>query len=127
MSAHTEGRLVVSGNIVRGADGNGAIADTSADARRLAACWNACIGVPTDVIEALGDGFLDKGLNVVKTLTDERNELKARLGNSADWNVREAELAAARALLGELAGELTTEGMDTTVVRIRALLNGGAA
>lgn len=34
-------------------------------ARRLVACWNACVGVEADMIEAAGDGLLAKALGRV--------------------------------------------------------------
>ncbi len=32
------------------------IAHTIGNARRLAACWNACTGIPTDMLEAMPEG-----------------------------------------------------------------------
>lgn len=59
---HTQGRLVVRGGFSIYADeGKTPVADTcltasvpdndEANARRLVACWNACQGVPTEVLE----------------------------------------------------------------------------
>lgn len=175
MSAHTVGRLVAERAMVatdgpapwwlKTESGQAMNMMTEHDARRLAACWNACEGVLTDHLISLDDvggvvglscdvahapdvNLLQRELNsaklalvranerfyaagadrdqaraelaelkthlgTVKALTDERNDLKARLGNSADWNQREAELATARALLAEMltADDIALAGM----------------
>jgi hypothetical protein len=46
--------------------------DSDANARRLAACWNASIGIPTAELEAAADGRL---LNIFEGLISERDEL----------------------------------------------------
>lgn len=33
------------------------------NARRLAACWNACLGIPTELLESLDPGELDAAVN----------------------------------------------------------------
>ena len=33
------------------------------NARRLAACWNACLGIPTELLESLEPGELDAAVN----------------------------------------------------------------
>jgi hypothetical protein len=46
------------------------------DARRIAACWNAAIGIPTAELEAAADGRL---LNIFEGLISERDDLLAAL------------------------------------------------
>ena len=106
---HTQGRLEASGHIVRTADGKGAIADTPEDARRLAACWNACDGSTTEDLERLGSDFI------------------------APWVKLFDELEAARALLAEAleSGAIMETASETAdrherQMRIRAFLKGGA-
>jgi len=50
--------------------------ERKANARRLAACWNASIGIPTAELEAAADGRL---LNIFEGLISERDELLAAL------------------------------------------------
>lgn len=55
---HTQGKMSQSGFIISYAPGRGAIADTPDIARRLSACWNACQGFSTELLEnitMLGD------------------------------------------------------------------------
>jgi hypothetical protein len=47
-----------------------------ANARRIVACWNASIGIPTAELEAAADGRL---LNIFEGLISERDELLAAL------------------------------------------------
>ena len=110
MSAqHTPGRLAVTVQIfdndgmpesaIQTLDGSATVAVAlefgpnnpgmrEANARRLAACWNACEGVDTDLLNAAGDGILKKSLNktselhaMVKALEAQRDELLAALKN----------------------------------------------
>lgn len=60
-------------------------------ARRLVACWNACEGVETDLIEAAGDGLLAKALKQVgqkhealRNAEAQRDELLVALENIID-------------------------------------------
>jgi hypothetical protein len=50
--------------------------DAKANARRIKACWNASIGIPTAELEAAADGRL---LNIFEGLISERDELLAAL------------------------------------------------
>lgn len=83
MSAHTEGRLTAEeGGFLLRADGT-CIAATggeqdAANARRLAACWNACEKVNTDDIETLAaSGGLVIAEEAMKRAVIERGELLA--------------------------------------------------
>lgn len=123
---HTQGRLIVEPDennkaaFIVGED-HRAIARVNnaglrgyflSDARRLAACWNACEGIDTDNLEKFpgwaSDGFAP-GVKVVQ------------------------ELAAARALLAEIANRIDEEesnsvgtiGLNNDADRIRAFLKGG--
>lgn len=69
MSAHTQGRMTwkrrpdgslfyVIGDHKTGPHAQGDIYICEADLSRLAACWNACKGVPTEVLEAQQSGGL---------------------------------------------------------------------
>lgn len=104
---HTQGRLVVDAyGTIRKQVGGQAIAGwyyedefsiSEMNARRFVACWNACLSVPTDMLR---DDFL----------RDSRTEVAELVG----------QLAAARALLADLARDLS--GADS--LRIRAFLKG---
>lgn len=89
---------------------------TPDDARRLAACWNACDGVPTDKIE----DYTEALCNVVReggarhsVLLAERDQLRADLAEACARNneliehqaAKAIELAEARANAGMLASE----------------------
>lgn len=56
------GRIVANVNTESGVDTSKAPSiafkamPATENARRLAACWNACAGIPTDVLEAIPDG-----------------------------------------------------------------------
>jgi hypothetical protein len=50
--------------------------ERKANARRIKACWNASIGIPTAELEAAADGRL---LNIFEGLISERDELLAAL------------------------------------------------
>lgn len=123
---HTEGRLralpggylanEVDGTLV---DGFVATALHDSDCRRLAACWNACIGMPTDDVEELAK------CEGVMTLTvyadDQRQQLdgaRTLLEQVRDEN--DAWLASARA-----AGTFIDE--NPLLERIRMFLDGGGA
>jgi hypothetical protein len=79
-----------------------------ANARRIVACWNASIGIPTAELEAAADGRL---LNIFEGLISERDELLAALkdilselepAGSDGWmagNVHQDEYNAARAAI----------------------------
>lgn len=98
---HTPGRLVVAGTRLREASKDAGIdciatmqvsnqPNWDADARRLAACWNAFDGAETEAIENLADsgGVVEAANGAVKVIT--------RLAAAR------TELAAARALLREV-------------------------
>jgi len=84
--SHTQGELIVKGGYSIYADeGKTPVADacinaisdlSEANARRLVACWNASIGIPTAELEAAADGRL---LNIFEGLISERDELLAAL------------------------------------------------
>jgi hypothetical protein len=88
MSEHTPGRLVVRGGYsIYTADDKTPVADTcltnsvpdndEANARRLAAAWNACEGLPTDDLEACPDGGLFHLADHANQLAIERDRLSA--------------------------------------------------
>ena len=91
---HTQGRLMVKGGYSLYAGDDTPVADTcltnsmpandEANARRLAACWNACDGVPT---QALENSDVLAGLSQrIAHLTIQRDELLAALNASrAQW------------------------------------------
>lgn len=69
-------------------------------ARRLVACWNACDGVQTDMIDAAGDGLLAKALGSVGEKHDamrfaeaERDELLAAVSPLVAMTFAEARAA----------------------------------
>jgi len=94
--SHTQGKLVVAehtddlcairsetpiapgmpGKIVADVGYSGSDDKDAANARRLVACWNASIGIPTAELEAAADGRL---LNIFEGLISERDELLAAL------------------------------------------------
>jgi hypothetical protein len=124
--SHTQGKLVVSefGVGFEIADEQGRIIaqtqqlcaiknagdhdERKANARRIKACWNASIGIPTKELEAAADGRL---LNIFEGLISERDELLAALkdilselepAGSDGWmagNVHQDEYNAARAAI----------------------------
>lgn len=65
MSPPLDDQLVIKAAGVRlGAEQCGVIAETFGEhpertARRMAACWNLCLGVDTEMLEELGVGALD--------------------------------------------------------------------
>ena len=103
MSAkHTQGRLRIAGRETRGlphtlvaantllfrvySEAFGDVEQEGANARRLVACWNACDGIPTEVLEHYyGDkGGLDAALDEASlrdhtTAAQQRDELLAAL------------------------------------------------
>jgi hypothetical protein len=90
--SHTQGKLVLAehtddrcairsetpvapgmlGKIVADVGYSGSDDKDAANARRLVACWNAAIGIPTEELEAAADGRL---LNIFEGLISERDEL----------------------------------------------------
>lgn len=143
---HTPGRLIagtiemlapnVSGNhhcigiegtntatALTGLVGDDVDALSAADARRLAACWNACEGLDTGALERIGDNFIKP----MADLTAQRDQARA------DSRAIEANYEAARGLLSQFIhecndGAMSPEqqsSMDLTE-RIRAFLKGGA-
>ena len=101
MSAHTPCRLVAVNfsrtSNLETADGEKLVAQslTAADARRLAACWNACEGFETDLlvnIDMMGDTLKQRfeGMQVEVRRVD------------ADSRAIEANYEAARALLTDV-------------------------
>ncbi len=92
-----------------------ASADHLANARRLVACWNACAGFDTDLLEnidLMGD-----------TLKQRFNGMQAEVRRAdADTRAIEVNFEAARALLADVAAENSPNLME----RIRAFLKGGA-
>lgn len=121
MSAqHTQGRLTVHGegfmrglhlipwNALKGDTQVIARCDTALNARRLAACWNACEGIGTEVVEdAARNGALG-ALVIVNA-----RAMKAEL-----------QLAAARALLEEVVADVPADYSDQLTESIRAFLKG---
>ena len=95
--SHTQGTLVLDqfGNI-KTKDGEKLLVDGVAvpcghvptdhignrNAIRLAACWNASIGIPTAELEAAADGRL---LNIFEGLISERDELLEALKDVLSW------------------------------------------
>jgi hypothetical protein len=113
--AHMQWRLAAYGRVIRGDENTSedqvaAATYSDADARRLVACWNAFGDIPTDEVEEF---------NVEDYIIEQGTALGAK---DAEIMHLKSQLAAARALLAVLADELTTEGMDETVGRIRAFL-----
>lgn len=84
---------------------NGKYHDNRVNARRLAACWNACEGIATEVVEKKRPVWWTS----VRALTEPIEHI-------------DAELAAARALLEDVARELYGTDRAKTSVRIRAFL-----
>ena len=90
----------------------------AANARRLAACWNACDGIPSDRLALLNVP------NII-ALVAERDGLRA------DIQSIEANYEAARKLLGEVeharfdTAEWVDDSPDKLIARIRAFLKGG--
>lgn len=97
MSAqHTLGRLVVRGGYsIYTTDGT-PVADTcltasvpqndEANARRLVACWNACNGIPVEVLEAVPSGPAGL-LPMYARLQNQRDELLAALEKIAGFTL----------------------------------------
>lgn len=84
MSAqHTLGRLTADGTVLLFARNAGGFSisgcpDAEANARRLAACWNACDGVRTDFLEMLA-AMPDQEVASYERLLAQRDELLALL------------------------------------------------
>lgn len=107
MSEHTQGRMTVTDthsnfvfNVIRlgNMDTN---FGSEEDARRLAAAWNACEGMPTDDIEELA------ACQGVMTLTVYADDILSKLN-------------AARALLREVLEDLHYEAKDKVLVYLDA-------
>lgn len=95
MSEHTKGPLHVGGNgTILYAEDGWAVAnatvfhgrhepdESQANARRLAACWNACAGIPTDVLE-------DKSiLKADAAIREQRDQLQAALSATVEQRDR---------------------------------------
>lgn len=96
VSAHTPGRLVADGLVIRGCpdttdESQVAAAFSPDDARRLVACWNAC------------EGFETASLENILMLGDTMHSRFAALKAECDQAHRE--LDAARALLVEVIAD----------------------
>ena len=87
MSAqHTPGQLLTAGDYPNGQTsicthtGTGwrEVAKAEADARRLVACWNACLEVPTELLENLADDGATIA-PIYRDLIVQRDELLAAL------------------------------------------------
>lgn len=129
MSAeHTQGRLVADSRalFVPGGDGIMAHVESDADARRLAACWNACEGSDVEDLERLGADFIKPLIDLI----DERDQLKAQTEDLITVAAHQVQqLEAARALLREVLtaddealAELAALGMPPEVdTAVRAL------
>lgn len=112
---HTQGRAIVTDtcnnyvfDVLRIGNSDIKIGD-EANARRLAACWNACDQLDTDHIESIAEVGV---ASVIVTADIHRKDCEAAL----------RELAAARALLTELSDtEMLRHDMH---VRISAFLKG---
>lgn len=82
MNAHTQGRISPVGNaLLSGRDLLGVTMVfefgeqvSEENARRLAACWNALEGVPTDAIEALPADSLEAARKFVLRLAQDKGE-----------------------------------------------------
>lgn len=90
---HTQGRLVVTNSrLFSEGFGIDCICNMQVsnqpcweeDAHRLAACWNACIGIGTEVLEKMPDGSF---LNSVAGVLKERNELLALAERLVQWDL----------------------------------------
>lgn len=161
MSDHTQGKLSVAdinGNGCMGLisgerdsiltidEDNFAYVFNAADARRLAACWNASVGVTTEKIEALasvgGIAVADKLLasavaaieEVTANLQDIEPDSSKVLRAERDLAVLERdrarhELTAASTLLSDALETFDDNPHEDNEVadRIRAFLKGGAA
>jgi hypothetical protein len=135
-SPHTQGRLHVcshSDNRLRDVDGRW-IADadaqwplraeeSAANARRLAACWNAFVGVPTSAIDILieqgGVGPLDakymRQNQELAAAIAERDQLRAELGEVLDRS--EGVMAENDRLLGDLMRARSHEAAAVALLR----------
>ena len=131
---HTQGRLVAV--IVR--DGRAYLAPcegppqtviaayiSEEDARRLAACWNACEGLTTEQVEELASGSGAAGS--LRCIDELRGFHKKSI---AETDAARAGLAAARALLTDVyvignldIGDAAAKELD---LRVNAFLKGGA-
>lgn len=97
MTTHTEGELKILvhvGPCVIGtaerevaefyADGEEQTAEDLANARRAIDCWNACIGVPADVLEQLATGEAVHSITVYRRQASEIEELRDTLAHLYD-------------------------------------------
>lgn len=112
---HTAGRLVAYGLVLRGhPDDPGdesqvAAATTEWEARRLAACWNACEGLTTEALEKLPVPF--------DTLLSDQFKESLEHGNKM-----QAEIDVMRALLRKSLPHINPHAVDAA-----AAMNGPAA
>ena len=83
-----------------------------ANARRLAATWNACQGISTESLEANGVTSFEAAVVMTRqqaTLRAQRNELLAELGSIAAFAVGEGDVCEiiakrARAIIAKIGG-----------------------
>jgi hypothetical protein len=82
-----------------------------ANARRLAACWNACEGLTTENLELCGTlDYADVKRNVAQTayvndLQTQRDQLLEALKNIVDVGLSTSRIAAARAAIAKTTGD----------------------
>lgn len=110
---HTNGKMTSKGNVVRdcikiGAELIGVIypceqgreAETEANARRLAACWNACEAFSTEALEKHGlDGVMFGTKEWLLRLERQRDQLIVEVESLRVWQERYRALRAALFLL----------------------------
>ena len=113
------------------------IVPNEANARRLAACWNAFEGVATadiDAMTATGGVAVVNAMMVstFTTMVEVQMVIEKHMGEfganmfrlAAERDKLRAELDAARALLSESADGLEIEGMHLTAKRIHEFMKG---
>ena len=118
---HTQGKLTFRNFSIYAADGKTPVADTClinsvaahdvANARRLVACWNACEGIPTELLELHGAMVIPPDLPYA-ALEAQRDELLAgleRIANPIPYeqaNVPEGYTLDGHALLAQVSKPL---------------------
>lgn len=133
MSAHTQGRLMAGTIYIAihgeqsefhcvgiegtnkaiattgfvGGDADNSDAISAADARRLAACWNACDMIPTEHVE----GFAEAIGTVIST------NGKAHIALTAERDQLRAELDMARALMDEALPHINPKAVKMDLAR----------
>ena len=132
VAKHTQGRLTL--NPIRldqicTADGSACIAtanrdaapplEVMANARRLVACWNACDGINTELIEAASDGLLARALGQVSSKHDALRSAEAQ----RDKLLVALQLARKLAHLGIGATDQELQRIDAAIANVK----GGAA